>query len=174
MGPNENVRDWSGGDCNAPNFDQCACLLSLTSALYWATWLVILRYKNFKRDIEYTSCVLRQNTKTTQNPLPSTPLISSRIEKLLFSLCLLFGCHRSNSYPITNKLIYKIKAPKFHFHLSLYIKQLRKEEKYVISNLTQLDMVQKLFEHKWVVISITLTKSLTSWRVRSLLFSSTI
>ena len=36
MGPNEDVRDLSGGDCNALNFDKCACLLSLTLGLYWA------------------------------------------------------------------------------------------------------------------------------------------
>ena len=58
MGPNEDVRDLSGGDCNVPNFVKCACLLSLTLGLYWAARLVILRYKNFKRDKEYTSCVL--------------------------------------------------------------------------------------------------------------------
>ena len=35
MGPNEDVRDLSGGDCNAQNFDMCVCLLSPTSSNYW-------------------------------------------------------------------------------------------------------------------------------------------
>ena len=41
---------------------------------------------------------------------------------------LLFGCHRSNSNPTTNELIYKIKALKLNFHLSLKIRQLRKDQ----------------------------------------------
>ena len=35
MGPNEDVRDLSGGDCDAPNSDKCVCLLSSTSGNYW-------------------------------------------------------------------------------------------------------------------------------------------
>ena len=35
MGPNEDVRDLSGGDCDAPNSDKCVCLLSPTSGNYW-------------------------------------------------------------------------------------------------------------------------------------------
>ena len=35
MGPNEDVRDLSGGDCDAPNSDKCVCLLSPTSGIYW-------------------------------------------------------------------------------------------------------------------------------------------
>ena len=35
MGPNENVRDPSGGDCDALNSDKCVCLLSPTSGIYW-------------------------------------------------------------------------------------------------------------------------------------------
>jgi hypothetical protein len=35
MGPNEDVRDLSGGDCDAPNSDKCVCLPSPTSGNYW-------------------------------------------------------------------------------------------------------------------------------------------
>ena len=35
MGPNEDVRDLSGRDCDALNSDKCVCLLSPTSGNYW-------------------------------------------------------------------------------------------------------------------------------------------
>ena len=35
MDPNENVRDLSREDCNAPSFDKCVCLLSPISGTYW-------------------------------------------------------------------------------------------------------------------------------------------
>ena len=35
MGPNEDVRDLSRGDCDTPNSDKCVCLLSPTSGNYW-------------------------------------------------------------------------------------------------------------------------------------------
>jgi hypothetical protein len=35
MDPNENFRDISGGDCDVPNSDNCVCLLSPTSDIYW-------------------------------------------------------------------------------------------------------------------------------------------
>ena len=52
----------------------------------------------------------------------------SEIKKSLFLFSLLFGCHRSNSNPTTNELIYKIKALKLNFHLSLKIRQLHKDQ----------------------------------------------
>jgi hypothetical protein len=35
MGPNEDIRDLSGGNCDAPNSDKYACLLSPISDNYW-------------------------------------------------------------------------------------------------------------------------------------------
>ena len=35
MDPNEDVRDLSGGDCDATNSDKYVCLLSPTSGNYW-------------------------------------------------------------------------------------------------------------------------------------------
>jgi hypothetical protein len=35
MSSNEDVRDLSGRDCDAPKYDKCVCALSLTSGIYW-------------------------------------------------------------------------------------------------------------------------------------------
>jgi hypothetical protein len=35
MGPNKNVRDFSGRDCDAPKSDKWMCALSPTSDIYW-------------------------------------------------------------------------------------------------------------------------------------------
>jgi hypothetical protein len=35
MGPNEDVRDLSGGDCDALNSDKYVCILSPTLGIYW-------------------------------------------------------------------------------------------------------------------------------------------
>ena len=62
MGPNEDIRDLSGGDCDAPIWlidwlcDVCRYVMSPTSGIYWVDlsfinnykesqlWLVLLRY----------------------------------------------------------------------------------------------------------------------------------
>ena len=39
LGPNKDVRNLSGGDCDALNSDKCVCLLSPTSGNYWESQL---------------------------------------------------------------------------------------------------------------------------------------
>jgi hypothetical protein len=45
MGSNEDVRDLSGGDCDASNSDKYVYLLSLTSGNYWVELGFINNYK---------------------------------------------------------------------------------------------------------------------------------
>ena len=46
VGPNEDIRDLSGGDCDAPNLcDVCGCVMNPTSGIYWVDLSFINNYK---------------------------------------------------------------------------------------------------------------------------------
>ena len=49
VGPNEDIKDLSGGDCDAPNLidcvDVCRCVMSPTSDIYWVDLGFINNYK---------------------------------------------------------------------------------------------------------------------------------
>ena len=48
VGPNENVRDLSGGDCDAPNLIDCMMcvgVMSPTLSIYWVDLGLINNYK---------------------------------------------------------------------------------------------------------------------------------
>ncbi len=45
MGPNADVKDISGGDCEVPNSNKCVCELSPTSGIYKVELGFINNYK---------------------------------------------------------------------------------------------------------------------------------
>ena len=57
MGPNEDVRDLSEGDCDAPKSDKLVCLLSPTSGNYWVELGFINNCKKPQLLREFYGCV---------------------------------------------------------------------------------------------------------------------
>jgi hypothetical protein len=56
MGLNGDVRDLSGGDCDALNSDKCVCLLSPTSDNYWIE-LGLHTYYQWNQMWEIYTCI---------------------------------------------------------------------------------------------------------------------